>query len=81
MVLALTEQSEDVFYGTVGSIEVLVQWRRNRWSYTAIMRGDGYGYGRHASAPNLKEVLNKLAQHLSDKRIFLILENSELDKV
>jgi hypothetical protein len=41
----------------------------------------GGGWGRHASASNLKEVLHKLAQHLPNMRIFLLLENRELDEV
>ena len=79
--ITLKEQTEDTFYGCLGSIEILVQYRKDRWSYTMLEKQIGGGWGRHASASNLKEVLHKLAQHLPNMRIFLLLENRDLDEV
>lgn len=74
-VLVLSEKAEDCYEGSYGNLEVLVLRRKDRWSYTLIERRPNGGYGRTGSAPQLKEVLKKISQHLFDIRVWILLEN------
>ena len=78
----LSESAEGAFEGSYGNLEVLVLDRGNKWSYTMLERGASGGFGCYGTAPELKEVLEKISQHLRENiRVWLLLENRSFDEV
>ena len=83
-VLILRENTDGSFGGSYGNLEVLVQDRGSKWSYTMLERSSNGGFGCYGTAPELKKVLEKISEHLCQNiRVWVLLSfaNTELDEV
>lgn len=74
--IVLREHKEGQYIAKKGDVEILVRESKGRWSYTLIQRTYNGGYGRYGSAQKLEKVLRELSQHLSNTRVWLLLEDT-----